>query len=93
MENKQFTTWSDFKIAFTNKYSSNQVVVKKEAREKLGKTHCKKTKSFNDFIEEFQGLKVVADIRDKGFLVRYLSKALPEEFMKATKYYLNLNTD
>ena len=93
MESKQFTTWSDFKVAITNKYGRNQADVKEEAREKLERIHYKKTESFDDFIEEFQELKVVADIRDEDCLIRYLFKALPEELVKATRFYLNLNTD
>jgi hypothetical protein len=78
MESKQFTTWSDFKAAITNKYGRKQADVKEEARKKLERIHYKKTEFFDDFIEESQELKVVAEIRDEDCLVRYLFKALPE---------------
>ncbi|KAG2189746.1 hypothetical protein INT46_005143, partial [Mucor plumbeus] len=93
MKSKQFTTWSDFKVEITNKYGRNQPDVKEEARKKLERIHYKKTESFDDFIEELQELKVVAEIRDEGYLVRYLFKALPEELVKDTKFYFNFNID
>ena len=93
MESKEFTSWSDFKIAIVSKYGRNQADIKEEAREKLEKIIYKKIDSFEGFMEEFQELKVAADIKDEDCLIRYLFKALPEELVKATKFYLNLNTD
>ncbi|CAO0796801.1 unnamed protein product [Mucor circinelloides] len=88
-----FTSWTNFRIAVSNKYGRNQAGIKEEAREKLEHLLYDKANSFELFIENFQELKVQAEITDEDCLVRYLFKALPQELAQATKFYLNNNAD
>lgn len=41
-----------------------------------------KKESYDKFIEEFQGMKVVAEIKDEDCLVKYLFKSLPDELFR-----------
>ncbi|EPB92027.1 hypothetical protein HMPREF1544_01090 [Mucor circinelloides 1006PhL] len=88
-----FTLWTTFRIAVSNKYGRNQADIKEEAREKLARLLYDKANSFELFIENFQELKAQAEITDEDCLVRYLFKALPQELAQATKFYLNNNAD
>lgn len=89
LEKQGMLTWVDFKKEVLKKYGRSQADVKEEAREKLENMLYDKRESFNKFIEEFQELKVVAEIKDEDCLVRYLFKSLPDELEEVTKFYIN----
>ncbi|CEP12809.1 hypothetical protein [Parasitella parasitica] len=93
LSHSQFESWSRFRLEVSNKYGKSQHNIKEEAREKLEHLLYDKSKSFESFIENFQELKSQAEITDEDCLVRYLFKALPRELTRATKFYLNNNTD
>ena len=89
LEKQGVITWADFKKEVLKKYGRSQADVKEEAREKLENMLYNKKESFDKFIEEFQELKVVAEIKDEDCLVRYLFKSLPDELEEVTKFYIN----
>ncbi|CEP07415.1 hypothetical protein, partial, partial [Parasitella parasitica] len=84
-----FKSWSDFKAKVLTKYGRNQADMKDKAREKLEQMLYKTHTPIDKFIDEFQELKNLAEIQDEDCLVRYLFKALPEELVQATKFYIN----